>query len=639
MNKRIETFKDAIYKLNYKERPASIDEFIENPIYLGKSTDSGHAVFPIWRRALKEMFANNNKTLVLLTGSTSTGKSTIALYALCYIIHRLLCLRDPWGYFNLAPSDKMTISFFNLNKSLGGSRGYNKMQKYLTSSEWFKSKANYISETKNGEYLEFDLISFALSSPYMKGYGILGQDVVSGIMDEVDNPEGNVSEKQKILNTYASTLVRFKNRFAPDGYSLGKMFIVSSKQEENSFIDNFIEREKNNNSVLIYDIPVWEAKPKTWFCGKKFIVAVGTAYKESKIIEEDERIKAIQDGYELIDVPIEFLDDFKRDINMALKDIAGKTIAGKRKYKLIADGKFINDCFDITKMNPIEKETVYIGLEDDIKLIWFIDIDKIRLDKSVPRSVGLDISFSGDACSIAMSGIKEWKESLVQQSDGRFSRELLPIVETDFAIRVKAREGDRIPLHKLRQLIIDLKQLGFNIYKFRADLLLASEDTIQLLKNAHIDADYFSVDKTLKPYTDFRNMIYEKRWVYHNHRTVYFELKYLEISDGKVDHPVSISDVEITDDGDIKDIVMEGTKDVSDAICSSVVNAVYDAKRPIDVKSMNAALQQLKPKPDETSKIVAMPFYDNKGQEITGIKTSDGIQKLNDIFKRIKPGN
>ena len=52
-------------------------------------------------------------------------------------------------------------------------------------------------------------------------------------------------------------------------------------------------------------------------------------------------------------------------------------------------------------------------------------------------------------------------------------------------------------------------------------------------------------------------------------------------------------DIEILNDGTYRDIVMEGTKDVSDACVGAVINALLLAKkmmRPEDVKKMFEAL-------------------------------------------------
>ena len=45
-----------LWEVDYKEIPVTIDEFIENPHYLGKSTRNGMSIYPYWRKKYREIF-------------------------------------------------------------------------------------------------------------------------------------------------------------------------------------------------------------------------------------------------------------------------------------------------------------------------------------------------------------------------------------------------------------------------------------------------------------------------------------------------------------------------------------------------------------------------------------------------------
>jgi hypothetical protein len=642
LNKRkdlIQTYYKYTVETNYLDDPVDVLTFLSDPRYLGAATRNGQDIFPRWKDALVEMFDQDEKYIIVLTGSTGTGKSTIAVLALAYIQYRLMNLQKPWGAFGLGDAGKMSISFFNLNKTLGHSRGYAKLQSYMAKSPWFQERAFRVAKTKYGEEFEFKLVKYILSSPYSHGMGIVGEDIVAGILDEVDSPLEGIKQKERVIETYNATEVRFKNRFASKGTSYGKLFIVSSKQDELSFLDTFIAERKTFPEVLIFDIPVWEAKPQHFFCGKKFPVAIGDAYNPPKIIEETERQEFILKGFQIIDVPVEFNTEFKVDLIRSLRDLAGVTVAGMRRYKLFGSEKFIIDCFDKEKLDPIKVPTINIGLSDPDELLWFLDLDKIRMDKKIPRCIHVDISFAHDATGIAMSGVKEWKEVDVQNPDGTFRRERAPVVETDFAMRVKAKEGSRIPIHKIRKLVLDLRAAGFMIQKFTSDLQLLSEDTKQLLIAAGIPAEDFSLDKTTQAYFDFRNLVYERRWICHRHPLLLLELKNLEQSptDKKIDHPDKFLDIEFLDEGGIKEVVLQGSKDLSDAVAGSVVNCIYDATIPINTQLMSDLLNKtasgkLKPEEDPTLSLAKDP---NTGQPIIGTKRGENIQRVNEIFRRL----
>jgi hypothetical protein len=775
------SYLDYLIDEDYFEKPVDIETFLTDEYFLGKLTNKGQAIYPYWIDALKKIFSDDTKVLIVLTGAIGIGKSQIAVYAIAYCLYRLMCLRTPWEFFNLAQGGKMGVVFFNLTKSLGDSKGFSVLQSHLMESPWFLQRKNAIVRGSKEQYVELPLFKYLLASPYCftgdtkvslldgrelemveivkelksghtlwaysydiekqlivpgkildafksgvnaellkitldngevvrctknhlflmrtgeykkaceikkddslmplyrqltdhkvvnieecgredvydltvekyhnfalsagvfvhnsKGFATLGQDIIVGVMDELDSPTESAKQKQRVLQAYEQTVIRFKSRFVNNGSSLGRLFLVSSKQDELSFIETFIAKMKKSGEILVFDVPIWEVKPKYFYKGTKFPVAIGDAYRHSRLIEKEDVDTYVKDGFKVINVPTEFRHDFERDINIALRDIAGESIAGSRKHKLFASEQFIRECFDQGKQDPIQVQTLNVGLKDDLRWSLLLDSSKIRVDKSVPRYIHMDIGVTNDAMGIAMSGISDWKEMEVQQQDGSYKKERLPIVETDFVCRIKAKDGDRIPIHRMREFILDIKSLGYNIKKFTADLRMASEDTLQLLQSAGIDAQYFSVDKTTTPYIDFRNLVYEKRWVFHNHSFLMFELKNLEIINNKVDHPDEISDIEYLDDGDARQVIMKGSKDLADAICGSVVNALYETKPPHTTKEIQEVFSSI----EELSKdkdFNPIKLVDREGREIVATKEgTDSVidaRKIEDFFKEIQ---
>jgi hypothetical protein len=670
VNREIVSYVENIYKMNYKERPVHVLDFLDDPQYLKASTwnfdknESG--VYPYWRNALSEIFSDSSKLQIVLTGSIGTGKSSVALYALAYIMYRLLLLRNPWSYFSINDAGKMAISFFNLNKTLGQSRGYYKLLSYLSKSDWFRKQASFISKAKDLDLLEFPMLRYALSSPQAEGFGILGEDVVSGLMDEIDSPQAPPAQKELVLDVYKATYRRFKDRFAPTGFSLGKLFLVASKQGEGSFIDNFIETMKNQKEVLVYDASLWEAKP-TKRSGVFFPIAVGNAFKPSKLspiqtqlpeLREIDKMKlfgeehkaiweefkeaSIREGYQkIIDVPIEFRFNFENDIIGSLRDLAGITTAGTNKRKLIAAPSFIDACMDRQKENPVTKEEIELGLFDTINLIEFIDISKIRLPLEVPRFIHLDVSISSDNYCIAMSGVRDWTEIDSQTPEGTFIKTKVPVVETDFAMVLKAKEGDRIPLDKVQKLVLDLRYMGFNIELVTADLVLLSESTRQVLTKAGIPTESLSLDKTMKPYLDFKNMIYERRWVCHFIQRLLTEISNLEESQEKqkIDHPKTLVKIITLPDGTTRREEVPGTKDLTDSVAGSVYSCATRSSPAMDIAMMKDTFKRINANRGVSSENIHIPLADASGNEIVGIQQGSNMTKMADIMRRLRTGS
>lgn len=643
--KRIESYSEYIWKLDYREKPRSVDQLLDDPAFFGKLTNRGKAVYPVWRETLNELLIENSKWLAVFTGAIGTGKSWAAVAAMCMIMHHVLCLKDPWGFFELASGGKMAIAFFNLKQTLSKSKGYDFLQTLILSSTWFRDRGIVSGVTT--ERLDFPLFEFLLASPYARGFGTIGEDIFLSLMDEVDSPTESINQKMRVMKAYEAGSRRFESRFVIDGESLGKVFLVASKQSELSFLNVFVDKMKNSPEVYIKDIPVWEAKPQSRYSGRKFKIMLGDVYVPPRIVEDEKDVvKATRAGYEILEVPVEYERDFQRDIVGSLRDIAGRAIEGERKTKLFPSRKSVLECFDVTKKDPVTRETIEIGLKDDVDLLKFIDFSLIHLPRHIPRNIHEDIAFSSDALSLAMSGVKTWKDVTRETDDGVFVMERLPVIQTDFVLRLKARPGDRIPLNKVRKLVIDLKKVKrFNIIEFTADLRLASEDTMQILDRSGIPCRWLSLDKTPQCYTDFRDLVYEQRWTCHPHGYLNFELVNLEVdpSTGKIDHPEEVKEVEFLEDGSTQDVVLKGSKDVADGVVGSVVGALTNCTAPPDLDGMKSMLDTItktdaqRPE-DVMERFVRMNIEKAGKKDVTGSDgkiSKDDAQTFADLLKKL----
>jgi len=559
----LKTYSDALYAIDYNEQPVDILEFITNDYYLGKSTENGRGIYDVWKRALVKIFDDDSNIFVVLTGAIGIGKSSIAVIILCYVIYRILCLKNPRQYLNLLSAGRLSVSFFNLTKNLGSSKGYLTLQSFLFKSPWFRQIAVRIIDGKE-QTVQLPEIEFVLSSPMSQGFGTQGLDVLSGVLDEVDTPTVSIKQKLRVLQAYDSTYRRFQSRVVLKGKSLGRMIIVASKQDELSFINTFVAEKQNSGTALVFDIPVWDAKPKFFFSGEKFKVGIpGDAFRDPMILMPGDNILQLQkDGYEVIEVPVEYEEDFKQDIVHACRDIAGRSVAGTRRNKLFKSDIFVKECMTSEMINLFKRDTIEIGLKDDIDLMWFFDQGAVKFERTKPRYIHMDFGVTGDAMVLACSLVSDWEERNVILPDKTTGMKRVPIVATEWILRLKARPGDAIPIYKMRKFIIDLKHLGFNIRKFSADLKLASEDTFQILGAEGIDTEYRSMDRTDQGYISWCNLVYEKRWKCFHHQILYIEAKYLEHRDGKVDHPVKMLEIEFTEDGGTREVSMAGSKDV-----------------------------------------------------------------------------
>ena len=133
-------FNSLLY-VDYSEIPADISTFLHDKKYLGNALydqEGRFTLFPYWEEKLKEIFPNNITTkynTIILTGAIGLGKSTVAVICLLYLLHRLLCLKDPYLFYGLQPIDKISISLMNITLENAKGVALDKMNQMILSSE------------------------------------------------------------------------------------------------------------------------------------------------------------------------------------------------------------------------------------------------------------------------------------------------------------------------------------------------------------------------------------------------------------------------------------------------------------------------------------------------------------------------
>ena len=385
----------SLYDSDFEEIPVDIDTFIENDQYIGWFTNNGKDIYPYWRERLREIF-DGNYSEIALTGSIGVGKSSIAVIALAYILYCLMCLRDPHKYYGIGKGANIYIVFFNATLDLSKGVAYTKMQSILQNSPWFMERGK-VTGTRYLEYVPNKPIRFTVGSQIEHS---LGKDIFAGILDEVSFVKGADihMEKSKIMKTYNSVLERMGSRFTINGNLAGKLFIVSSKASEYDFLESYIRKKKGKPGVYVADAKLWEVKPTGTYSGETFRVAVGGSNLPSRILRDDETTEDIlKQGFEILDVPIEFKGRFEMDIQAALMNIAGISISHVTKF--IAYDK-LAACYCESR-NPFTSNIISTGLNDNLAIKDFFLPELVPSELYTrPLFVHFDCSLTGDRTGI-----------------------------------------------------------------------------------------------------------------------------------------------------------------------------------------------------------------------------------------------
>lgn len=550
---------DELWSEDYEEIPVDILTFITDPDYLGSAftaSDGSCLIYDYWIDTLRKIFDKNSNVIELaLSGAIGLGKSTIADIGLAYILHKLLCLKDPASYYRLTKGSRIALALFNITLDQGYGVGYTKLQNMLKQSPWFLRHGTIVGN-KYPTYVPDKDIDIIVGS---KAEHFIGRDVFAAFMDELNFANGSDAalEKSSIMKLYNTIKRRMESRYMKSGKIPGMLFLVSSKKSTSDFLESYIQENKNRPNIHVVDEPLWVVKSSVnQYSGVTFKVAVGNTYVKSKIIGDDEDYKSYEtNGQEVIDIPIEHREAFEQDINSALMDIAGKSLSNNLKYIYYDKLKL---CYREYLHNPFTMDEISLGFDDDSELRDFFLPERLsKVDIPKPHFIHWDASVSGDATGLAMSTISGHREVRRLVNGEMFDAEDI-VHKLEFAARILAKPGSEIPFYKIRNFIYYLKfELGYNILLVTCDSF-QSVDTIQQMNLNGVTARMQSVDRTMAPYTTTKNAINEGRLIMPRIPTLEYELLNVEEDKarGKVDHTV------------------DGRKDVADSVVGSIYGAL-----------------------------------------------------------------
>ena len=528
---------NTVWLQDYEEIPVDIDTFLENDEYLGKATNHGNQIYPFWRNAFREIFSNGDTSYheIVLSGAIGIGKTAIAVYAISYLLYRLLCLKRPQRYFGFADSDDIAIFFFNATVALAEGVGYKRLHACCLQSPWFMEHGKRLGSSSNPYYAPDKHVVIRAGS---KGQHGLGQQIFVGMLDECNFVPGSNAtvEKSKIMQTYASVSARIKSRFIKNGKLLGKMFLVSSKKAEHDFLEVYIHEHENdvkNGLMYLVDRPLWEVKPSTTYSGIKFPVAYGSKQLTPKVVEDGEDIEALkQMGYNILMVPIEFKRDFEFNIITSLQDLAGIALPGSLSY---FSYKIFSKCY-CDRPNPFTNEILEIGIDDPMEYYQFFNPELIpKAFFDLPMAIHVDTSLKSDNTGI--TGACYVKNIMSDSDDGTVEKRVYAQV---FSVGIHAPQGSEISMAKTRRFIYYLRKIGFHIVMISTDTFQSAEFH-QILQDKGFTTQIKSLDRTPEGYHILREAMVEDRIELIKHNKIEEELIHLQrdTNTGKLDHPAN----------------------------------------------------------------------------------------------------
>lgn len=551
-----------------EQPPVSIETFLDSEDFFG-STDLRlwpvvrQAIIDInkyWWRGVNDPNAHAYNE-ALLMGATGTGKSEIAKVTLAYHLHILGCMKNAQEWYGLPKATAIAFAVMAAKPHVIKRVLYLPLRSYIETMPWFQEhmRPDRLIESE----MFFTEQNIRVVPAGSDADAILGEAIIGGILDEVNfmqvvqqsrraevSESGRGGKYDQAATMHTAITRRKQGRFLRPGPMIGLISVSSSTRYKNDFTD----RRKDEvlraglDNVYIYDKAQYEAKGLDHhsYSGEMFEVAIiNEAATDIMILDEDTRAPR---SATIIEVPIEYREDFLTDPAGSLRDICGISVNALNPF--IRRRAKISEAVVLGQQTGLEsflvKDNVILGVDG----MPVVTRGHFCQNPSRPRYVHIDLSKNADRCGIAMVRF-DGLEEVSRRTNAEV--ETLPIVSVELACSIEPDHATEIDIGEVRAWVRMLHVVyGYPIKGVSYDGWNSLESRQQWKKQGMRTAQV-TVDRSSVEYKQFRDALYDGRIRMYNNPVLIEELMELEYDEkrDKVDHPP------------------RGSKDVADAVCAA----------------------------------------------------------------------
>lgn len=496
-----------------------------------------------------------------------THNTTLASIALPYMVHWVQCLKDPQEFYGLMSGSRIAFMMMSTSERQARDVLFDDVKARIDNSPWFKQYSP--RDTKFDTRIKFPndifIIPGGSEETQFEGYNILG-----GILDEGDSHK-STARKNYAMEGWNTISSRISSRFTNPtlGCHMGLILAIGQKKSNEGFMAKKSEDLRVKSGATVVTMTIWESLGWYNFTDNPSdaIIKQETGNRKSfffdtmrkEILPKEDVPMELRGASHMIEVPMAYFSDFLNDPVKALRDLAGIPPAASDPF--IPQVDRIIEGYEGWHIRYGDDQPVGGRLDKPEFADWF------RATDALPRSVHIDLAYSGDgdALGMAMGHVAELVDTEEEEK---------PLIVFDFLLRMKAKSGQEIMLSDVRKMVYDLKfHRGFNIKWVTMDGFNTT-DTMQQFHKKKINAAYLSVDKSKLPFTDLREAIYERRCLFPKYMVkyqhsdeetdltniAYRELSQLSEGPRKIDHPPT------------------GSKDVADCMAGVVHNLMNSSQ-------------------------------------------------------------
>lgn len=546
-------FFNALSDEDFEEKPVDIDEFVTGEQYLNLKGLSDHqyslvrAMSQIYREdtliylygeeAGRKRFKQTCNEVIMQLGKGS-GKDFTSTVAVAYIVYLLLCLKDPAVYYGNEPGDTIDILNIAINADQAFRVFFKNFKNRIENCRWFDGKydpkANYIEFKKN----------VTVYSGHSEREAFEGYNTLVVILDEISGfamPSGEETNDEEAMKKTAPGIYKmYRGSITSRFPDFGKLVLLSFPRYKGDFIQQTYEKAIGEMETImrterVYADPDLGDVEGNW---------MDVTWEEDHIIRySSPRTFALRRP--TWDVrPGRTIHHYSRDFFDDLGDALGRVACMPSN---LSDGFFKNK-------EAIERAFVTSnGVDED-----GIFRNDFKPKEGVKYFIHVDLAQKHDHCAVALGHVEKW----VEVNIGSVYKEIHPVVRIDAVRWWTPTKSKSVDFADVRDYIIALRRMGFDLKLVTFDRW-NSHDTMNILEKEHgIKTDILSVAK--KHYDDFLSVMYDGRLIAPKIELLIDELGLLKLVKNKVDHP------------------RKGSKDLSDAVCGAIFNAVSLSSKPVN---------------------------------------------------------
>lgn len=520
----VENLRSKLEKLNSEERkllkakllgykqelPPTIDQFIDDPYYMGVSWSK--MLYPYWRGVLRSIYPDEITTshnIIVESLALGTGKTTVAIVMAAYNLCRLLFLEDLSRTGVNDINKPIVLLFMHTSTEKAYQECINPLWDALNSSTFFKQK-KYPYPKK-----------FKIIGDSIRSNNAVGTNLLFASFSEVNFI--NASKMKQRMNTIIN---RYTNRFMAYQGFLGNIILDSSPSGTDSLVESFLKKTPFN--VKIIRAAVWEVKGFLGtYSSDTFKVYAGDISHKPFIIEGENKLPPSYDPDRVIEVPMNLYNNYKTDIILALQDTAGLSVSNSGSW--IKNLKKIEECLYLPQNYPQYITVDQFDPEDSI-IDYFVNNIKEILPTDRRIFLHLDLGITGDA-----AGISAGYYAGEYIDDDRDLNIIRPKISIPLSFRLYRKKGQDTSISKIEQFIIWLSTM----YEMYVSMdTYQSRSIKQTLEANKVKVCFVSVDRTTDPYNFVKLEMYDNLIEGPNDKNLIGEFAKLKLVGGKkVDHP------------------------------------------------------------------------------------------------------